>query len=213
VIEARRTRPGDDLVSRLLSVEADGRRLSDDEVVSNVLLLFFAGHETTSNMIGNALVSLHKFPQQLRRLREQPHLLQNAIVECMRYESSVQIGLRVALEDGVEIEGIVLPRGATVSLMFGGANRDPARFEHPNELMIERTENDRRILSFGGGLHYCVGARLALLELQIALEALMTRMPDLRVTNLHDLHWHHHNTLRGVDAIACEHRAAPRPVA
>jgi cytochrome P450 len=207
VLEARRMRPGNDLISMLLSVEAEGRRLTDDEIVSNVLLMFFAGHETTSNMIGNALVSLHRHPQQLGKLRDQPELLQKAIIECMRYESSVQIGLRTTLEDGVEIEGVALPRGAIVTLMLGGANRDPAQFHHPNELIIDRTENDRRILSFGGGLHYCVGARLALLELHIALETLLTRLPDLRILNLHELHWRHHNSLRGVDALWCEHPA------
>jgi cytochrome P450 len=204
VLKARRARPGDDLISMLTTVEADGRRLTDTEIVSNVLLLFFAGHETTSNMIGNALVSLHRHPQELRKLRAQPDLLQKAIIECMRYESSVQIGMRVALEDGIDIEGVKVPRGATISLMLGGANRDPAQFDNPNQLIIERAGNDRRILSFGGGLHYCLGARLAMLELQIALETLFTRLPDLRITNLHDLHWRHHNTLRGVEALWCE---------
>jgi cytochrome P450 len=207
VLEARRTQPGNDLVSMLISVEADGRRLTDDEIVSTVLLLFFAGHETTSNMIGNAVVSLHRHPQQLKKLREQPQLLPKAIIECMRYESSVQTALRTTLEDGVEIEGVALPRGSIVTLMLGGANRDPAQFRDPNQLILERTENDRRILSFGGGLHYCLGARLAQLELHIALETLLTRLPDLRVLNLDDLHWRHHNTLRGVEALWCEHPA------
>ncbi|CAB3749414.1 cytochrome P450 [Paraburkholderia humisilvae] len=213
VLEARRTRPGNDLVSMLLAVEADGRRLTDAEIVSNVLLLFFAGHETTSNMIGNALVSLVRHPQQLDHLRQQPELLQKAIVECMRYESSVQIAQRTVLEDGVEIEGIALPRGAIVTLMLGGANRDPAQFHEPNQLIIDRTENVRRMLSFGGGLHYCLGARLAMLELHIALDILFMCLPHLRVVNLHDLHWRQHNTLRGVDALWCEHPIAERAVA
>jgi cytochrome P450 len=207
VLEARRTQPGNDLISMLISVEAEGRRLTNDEIVSNVLLLFFAGHETTSNMIGNAVVSLHRHPEQLKKLREQPQLLPKAIIECMRYESSVQTALRTTLEDGVEIEGIALPRGSIVTLMLGGANRDPAQFHDPNQLILDRTENDRRILSFGGGLHYCLGARLAQLELHIALETLLTRLPDLRVLNLHELHWRHHNTLRGVEALWCEHPA------
>ncbi|APR39580.1 cytochrome P450 [Paraburkholderia sp. SOS3] len=208
VLEARRTQPGNDLISMLISVEADGRRLTDDEIVSNVLLLFFAGHETTSNMIGNAVVSLHRHPEQLRQLREQPRLLPKAIIECMRYESSVQTALRTTLEDGVEIEGIALPRGSIVTLMLGGANRDPAHFHDPNQLILDRAENDKRILSFGGGLHYCLGARLALLELHIALETLLTRLPDLRVLNLQALRWRHHNTLRGVEALWCEHPAS-----
>ncbi|HEY4351856.1 MAG TPA: cytochrome P450 [Paraburkholderia sp.] len=207
VLEARRTQPGNDLVSMLISVEADGRRLTDDEIVSNVLLLFFAGHETTSNMIGNAVVSLHRHPEQLKKLREQPQLLQKAIIECMRYEGSVQTALRTTLEDGVEIEGVALPRGSIVTLMLGGANRDPAQFHNPNQLILDRPENDKRILSFGGGLHYCLGARLAQLELHIALDTLLTRLPDLRVLNLDDLHWRHHNTLRGVEALWCEHPA------
>jgi cytochrome P450 len=134
-------------------------------------------------------------------------LLQKAIVECVRYESSVQTGLRTTLEDGVEIGGIALPRGSIVTLMFGGANRDPAQFNNPNELILDRAENDKRILSFGGGLHYCLGARLALLELHIALETLLARLPDLRILNLHELRWRHNNTLRGVEALVCEHPA------
>jgi hypothetical protein len=210
VVEARRTRPGNDLVSLLLSVEEEGRRLTDAEIVSNVLLLFIAGHETTSNMIGNALISLHQHPQQLAMLLQNPALLPKAIVECMRFDSSVQVGLRCALEEGIEVDGIELPLHATVVLMLGGANRDPARFHKPNDLIIDRAENDGRILSFGGGLHYCLGARLAMMELHIAFETLFTRLPNLRILNLHDLQWRRRNTLRGVESLWCDNGRAAR---
>jgi cytochrome P450 len=201
VVEERRTRPGSDLISLLLSVETDGEGLTESEIISNVILLFFAGHETTSNMIGNMLVALHRHPQQLELLRRQPELLSKAITECMRYESSVQLGGRVTLEEGVEVEGVVLPRDTTIFLMLGAANRDPVRFDQPDSLMIEREDADDRILSFGGGLHYCMGARLAMLELQIAMETLFTRMPAMCLTNLDNLCWHPRNTLRGVESL------------
>jgi cytochrome P450 len=201
VLEGRRARPGSDLISLLLSVETDGKGLTESEIISNVILLFFAGHETTSNMIGNMLVALHRHPQQLDMLKHQPALMSRAITECMRYESSVQLAARVTLEEGVDVEGVSLPRDTTIFLMLGAANRDPMRFDQPDALMIGREDADDRILSFGGGLHYCMGARLAMLELQIALTSLFRRLPNMRLTNLDELHWRRRNTLRGVEAL------------
>lgn len=109
VIEQRRNNGGEDLISRFIQAEDEGRRLSDEEIVSNVILLFFAGHETTSNMICNALVALHRHPQQLRLLQENPSLMPNAVLECLRYDSSVQIATRTALQD-FEIDGVAVSR-------------------------------------------------------------------------------------------------------
>jgi cytochrome P450 len=200
VVAARRRKPGTDLISTLLSVNDAGDAFSEDEIVSNVILLFFAGHETTSNMIGNALISLHRHPDQLDKLKAHPELLPQAVSECMRYDSSVQFVARVALEE-TEVDGVTLPEGTIVFILLGAANRDPAHFDKPDELIIERPENTNRSIMFSGGIHYCLGARLATLELETALETLLKRMPNLRLTNLHDLQWHSRNTLRGVTSL------------
>jgi cytochrome P450 len=110
---------------RALSVNHDGDTFSEDEIVSNVILLFAAGHETTSNMIGNALIGLHRHPDQLDKLRAYPELLPQAVSECRRYDSSVQVVQRIALEE-TEVDGVTLPKGAIVLLSLGAANRDPA---------------------------------------------------------------------------------------
>lgn len=204
VVEARRRRPGEDLVSVLLSVREDGQGLTEDEIVSNVILLFVAGHETTANMIGNALIALHQHPDQLRLLAQRPELLPKAINECMRYDSSVQFLTRVALED-TEAGGIALPKGSIVFMSLGAANRDPGRFAEPDRLSIEREETGNRLLSFGGGIHYCLGARLAAMELQIGLGSLLDRLPGMRIVDLDDLQWRKRNTVRGVEALVVAH--------
>jgi cytochrome P450 len=198
VIEARRTKPGDDLISMLLSVEERGVTLTDDEIVSNVVLLFGAGHETTSNMIGNMLIALHRHPEQLALLKREPSKLSNAVFECLRYDSSVQTTVRTALED-VEIGGTTLPRDTVILLMLGSANRDPAKFKDPGRLNIERDE--ARLQTFGAGIHHCLGYRLALLELETALRSLLERLPNLQLTNLDDLRWRERGNLRGVEAL------------
>jgi cytochrome P450 len=200
VIETRRTRPGNDLVSALILAEEAGESLTDDEIVSNLLLLFTAGHETTSNMLGNALIALHRHPEQLRRLRRDPSLMPAAVSECMRYDSSVQVVVRVALED-VQLGEQALPRDTVVFVMLGAANRDPAQFHRPDELDIGRSAQGRS-LSFSAGIHYCLGARLALLELEVGLGTLFSRLPKLRLTSLDALQWQQRSTLRGVESLA-----------
>lgn len=198
VIEARRAQPGTDLISMLLRVEEDGQKLTHDEIVSNVILLFLAGHETTSNMIGNALIALHRNPQQLDLLKRDPSRMPNAVLECLRYDGSVQVTIRAAMED-VEVEGEVVPRGTTVFLMLGAANRDSDQFTEPDRLDIGRQEG--RLQTFGAGIHHCLGYRLALIELETALSALFTRLPDLQLTNLDQLSWNQRGNLRGVNAL------------
>jgi cytochrome P450 len=200
VVRERRRQPGTDLVSVLLSVQEDGQGLTEEEVVSNVILLFVAGHETTANMIGNALIALHQHPEQLRLLAQRPELLPKAINECMRYDSSVQFITRMALED-TEAGGIALPKGSIVFMCLGAANRDPARFEDADKLLIERPESGNRLISFGGGIHYCLGARLAAMELQIGLGTLLARLPGMRLVELDALQWRKRNTVRGVQAL------------
>ncbi len=199
ILRDRRKHPGEDLISRLTTVE-DGDRLTEEEILANIIMLFFAGHETTSNMIGNALVHLFQHPAELAKLRAQMSLLPSAITECLRYDSSVQLTGRSALED-VEIGGIRLAAGEAVFLFLGAANRDPDAFAEPDRFLIERDSGDTKPLTFGGGIHHCLGARLAMIELNIALRTLLERLPGLRLTGLDALSWHPRNTLRGVTSL------------
>lgn len=198
VVEARRRRPGNDLISMLLAVEEGGETLSQDEIVSNTILLFLAGHETTSNMIGNALIALHRYPEQLALLKSRPSLMPEAVLECMRYDGSAQTTIRSALED-VDIAGVDVPCGTSVLLMFGSANRDPARYANPERLDIER--NGVRPQAFGGGIHHCLGARMALVQLEAALSVLLERLPGLALTGLDKLSWNRRGNLRGVTSL------------
>jgi cytochrome P450 len=199
VVEERRMKPGSDLVSALLRAEEAGQSLTEDEIVSNVLLLFIAGHETTSNMLGNALIALHRQPEQLDLLRRDVSLMPKAVNECLRFDSSVQMIVRTALEE-VQVGELSLARGTMVFMMLGAANRDPEQFDRPDELDIERAVQGR-LLSFGAGIHHCLGARLAMLELETGLGTALARLPDLRVTNLDALKWRQRNNLRGVESL------------
>ncbi|APR39249.1 cytochrome [Paraburkholderia sp. SOS3] len=201
VIEARRKKPGDDLISLLLRIEENGAKMSEADIIANVMLLFGAGHETTSNLLGNALIALHRHPEQLHALRRHPDRIAQAIFECARYDTSVQSTVRTALED-VEIGGTTIPRGTVIMLMLGSANRDPAKFDAPDRLDIAR--HDARLISFGAGIHHCLGYRLALLELETSLTVLLERLPRLHLTALDDLQWRHRGNLRGVKALAAQ---------
>ncbi|PCE21932.1 cytochrome [Paraburkholderia acidicola] len=200
VIATRRAHPGTDLISTMLSINDNGETFSENEIIWNVIFIFAAGHETTSNMIGNALIALYRHPDQLEKLRARPELLTQAINECMRYDSSVQIVQRVALED-TDVHGIAIPKGTIVLLSLGATNRDPMQFDQPDTLLIERPESANPPLVFSGGIHYCLGARLAMFELETALGTILRRLPDLRLTNLDSLQWHQRNTLRGVTSL------------
>ena len=178
LFELRRHQPGDDLTTHLVQAEEAGDKLTNEELTANIILLFGAGHETTVNLIGNGLLALHRNPDQLRLLRDDPSLAPNAVEELLRYDSSVQVTGRTTLEDVDEIGGIPLAKGQSVVCLLGSANRDPAVYADPDKLDIRRT--DIRPLSFGGGIHYCVGAQLARLEGEIAINTLLRRLPSLR---------------------------------
>jgi cytochrome P450 len=199
VIEQRRITAGDDLISALVGVDDDGATLSDDEIVSNTILLFIAGHETTSNMIGNAMVALFRQSARLDELKRDAALIPQAVVECMRYDGSVQMVVRTALEE-VVIGDVTLTPGTIVFMLIGAANRDPAVFANPDQLDFNRGSGAPS-LSFGGGIHYCLGARLALLEMEAAIGCLLARFPDMRTVNLDQLVWHRRNNLRGVQSL------------
>ncbi len=172
LLAERRKQPGDALLDALLAVEEDGSKLTEDEVAANATFLFLAGHETTTNLIGNGLLALLRHPDQLALLRKEPALIENAIEELLRFDSPVQFAARVALE-ATEIEGQRLEPEITVMLALGSANHDPRRFERPDALDVRRP--DPKPLSFGGGAHYCVGAALARLEAKIAFSRLLER--------------------------------------
>ncbi|WP_323118009.1 cytochrome P450 [Burkholderia alba] len=199
VIERRRRRPGDDLISSLLTVEDDGETFNKKEVIANVVLLFVAGHETTSNTMSNAMVALFRNPERLAELIAAPSLVPSGVAECMRYDSSVQMVVRTVFED-IRVEGHVLPRGTLIFMLLGAANRDPAVFPDPDRLDIHRV-NAKAALTFGGGIHYCLGARLAQMELEIAIGSLLQRFPSLRPIDLDRLEWHQRNNLRGLQTL------------
>lgn len=181
LVADRRRRPGDpehDVLTRLLSGEtADGERLSATELLQNCIFILNAGHETTTNLIGNGLELLLRFPAQKQRLIDDPALIRPAIEEFLRFESSNQLGNRgVAVE--TEIGGIVLPKGTLITLCIGAANRDPAQFALPDELDIGRSPN--RHLAFASGSHVCAGLNLARMEGRIAIGRFIARFPNFK---------------------------------
>ncbi|WP_027481952.1 cytochrome P450 [Deinococcus pimensis] len=179
LVERRRAEPADDLISHLLAAEDEGGRLRPGEVLSNSVLLLIAGHETTVNLIGNGALALTQHPGELARLRADPALLPTAVEEMLRFDPPVQRALfRAALED-VTVGGQAVRRGEQVSAVMGGANRDPAVFTEPDRFDVGRTPN--RHLSFGRGIHFCLGAPLAKLEARVAFETLLAAAPDLRL--------------------------------
>lgn len=197
LFELRRRSPGDDLTSQLVHAEEDGNKLTNEELTANIILLFGAGHETTVNLIGNGLLALHRNPDQLALLKANPSLITNAVEEFLRYDSSVQSTGRVALEDIDDLGGIRIPKGENVLCLLGSANRDPAVYpDRPDRLDITRP--NVRPLSFGGGIHFCLGAQLARIEAEIAIATLLRRLPDLRIDDVDNPEWRPTFVLRGL---------------
>lgn len=197
LFELRRRNPGDDLTTQLIQAEEDGSKLSNEELTANIILLFGAGHETTVNLIGNGILALHRNPEQLALLKAKPELAGNAIEEFLRYDSSVQLTGRVALEDIEDLGGKKIPEGEAVLCLLGSANRDPAVYpDRPEQLDIARP--NVRPMSFGGGIHFCLGAQLARLEAEIAITTLLRRLPDLKLDNADNPEWRPTFVLRGL---------------
>jgi hypothetical protein len=199
LFELRRRQPGDDLTTQLVQAEEAGSKLSNEELTANIVLLFGAGHETTVNLIGNGLLALHRHPDQLRLLRSDPSLMANAIDELLRYDSSVQLTGRTTLEDVGDIGGIAMAKGQSVLCLLGAANRDPAIYPERDRLDIRRS--DIRPLSFGGGIHYCLGAQLARIEGEIAIATLLRRLPTLRLDDPDHPDWRQTFVLRGLNKL------------
>ncbi|MEV0962022.1 cytochrome P450 [Streptomyces sp. NPDC049910] len=178
LIAERRARPGGDLVSALISAHDEGERLSEQEMVSTCVLLLNAGHEATVNTTANGWWTLFRHPAELARLRADHGLLSTAVEELMRYDTPLQMFERWVLDD-IEIGGTVVPRGSELALLFGSANRDPARFERPAELDLGRADNPH--ITFGAGVHYCLGAPLARVELAASFGELLRQAPGMRL--------------------------------
>ncbi|MGH9128848.1 MAG: cytochrome P450 [Acidimicrobiales bacterium] len=193
LVAERRRKPGEDLLSALVGVRDSGDVLSEDELVATSILILIAGHETTTNLIGNGVLALLREPDQLARLREAPDLVGRAVEELLRYDSVVQLTARTALHD-VEVAGATVPRGAFVLLLVGAANRDPEAHPDPDRLDIGREPT--RHLAFGQGIHFCMGAPLARLEAQVALRAVTQRFGGLHLEG--EPTWKETAVLRGL---------------
>jgi pimeloyl-[acyl-carrier protein] synthase len=197
LVAKRRKGPREDLISGLIAAEEQGDRLSEEELLATCVLLFGAGHETTMNLIGNGTTALLRHPDQLAKLQQDPELIQSAVEEFLRYDGPVQMTARTALED-VEIDGKIIPKGQQAIIVLGAANRDPAQFPDPDRLDL--TRKDSRHIAFSQGIHHCLGAPLARVEAQIAINTLLRRMPALWLQS-EDLEWRETVTLRGLKAL------------
>lgn len=192
-----RINPKENLLSALVQAEEKGDRLTESELFANCVLLMIAGHETTTNLIGNGVLALIRNPEQQEALRQNPDAIVSAVEELLRYDSPVQKMGRIALAD-ISISGQEIKQGQLVCLGFGAANRDPEQFASPQELNINRQPN--RHFAFGHGLHYCVGAALARLEGQIVVHSILRSLPTLRLQQ-ENLEWHRNFTLRGLKSL------------
>ena len=204
IVESRRAHPGDDLLSALLAVEDDGDTLSLPELMSFVVLLYIAGHETTVNLIGNSINALLAHPGELQKWHADPSIGARAVDECLRYDGPVQQTVRVPMVP-VTYQGldgpIVVEPGTVVTTVLGAANHDPSVFADPHTLKLDRP-NANRHQAFAGGIHYCLGASLARLEAEIAVGSLVARFPTLHAVG--PITWRDRLTIRGVDRLALE---------
>ncbi len=198
LVADRRKHPGDDLLSALIAAQDGADQLSEGELIGMCNLLFGAGFETTTNLLGNGMLALLRHPDQMARLREDPGLIPGAVEEMLRYDSPTQLGNRVT-ESPVEIGGVMIPIGASVVALVGAAHRDPRRYPDPDRFDVTRT--DAPVLSFSSGIHYCLGAALARLEAQVAFSTLLERFPRLRIADGAEVEFRARLTLRGVESL------------
>lgn len=196
-IQDQQTQRRDGLIGDLLAAEVDGDHLSQEEVVANVIVTMVGGQETTTNLIGNGLLSLLRNPQVMRQLRSDVSLMPSAVEELLRYESPSQHTARIAPQD-IAMGGKEIRKQDAVIAVMGAANRDPERFAEPDRLDITRKEN--RHVAFGGGAHFCFGAPLARIEAQIAFATLLRRLPDLKLEPC-PIVWRENLGLRGLTAL------------
>jgi cytochrome P450 len=194
LVAERRRAPRDDLLTDLIEAEDRGHRLTEDELMATCVLLLVAGHETTANLIGNGTLALLRHPLELDRFRTNPGLASSAVEELLRFDSPIQATARTTLED-IDIAGKSVGENERVVLLLGSSNRDPDVFDEPDALRLDRTPNSH--LSFGGGIHFCLGAPLARLEARIALPALLERFPKISLQS-EELEWRQTFPIRGL---------------
>ncbi len=207
MVRLRRKRPKDDLISALVLAEEAGDRLTEDELVSMILLLLIAGHETTVNLIGNGMLALLENPQQMQKLLEKPALIPLAVEEFARYYSPVDYSNARFARCDVSIAGVHVPAGEGVLACLSSANRDESRFDRADVLDIARDQN--RHLAFGQGIHHCLGVFLARLEAQVAFTTLLRRYPELRLAaSRESLRWRRSFLLRGLESLPVRSSAA-----
>jgi cytochrome P450 len=201
LIAARRQQPTDDFISLLIASEVDGHRLTDGELHSFSTVVFGAGFETTADTLSVMLLWLAEHPDEMTRLVAQPALIPTAVEEFLRYASSIQIFGRNAAHD-LDVHGRRIPAGDIVALAFGAANHDPSVFAEPGQCKIDRTPNKH--LTFGAGVHICLGAPIARMELQVTLEAFVRRLPRLRLAEQGEPHWKTRGDRRGLSQLIVE---------
>jgi hypothetical protein len=208
LVKERRAQPQDDLLTGLIQAEDEGQRLTEQEMISTVFLLLFAGNETTTNLIGNGILTLLRHPDELERLREDPSLMRTAIEELLRFDGPVQLTTRFASEP-VELDGYTIEAGDHVEFVLGAANRDPEQFSEPDRLDLGRRPN--RHIGFGHGIHFCLGAPLARAQGQMAIAELISRYPDLALAD-DRIAWRHNPILRGLTGLRLVHHTRLRSV-
>jgi cytochrome P450 len=200
LIRERQARPGDDLLGALVQAKEAGDHLNEDELAAMIFLLLIAGHETTVNLIGNGMLALMEHPDQMHRLRKEPALIRSAVEELLRFYSPVETATERFAREEVTIAGVTIPQGALVFAVIASANRDQRQFANPDALDIAREPN--RHLAFGLGIHFCLGAPLARLEAQIAINTLVRRTSDLRLAVAQDaLRWRCGLVMRGLEKL------------
>ncbi|HET8888636.1 MAG TPA: cytochrome P450 [Candidatus Angelobacter sp.] len=192
-----RAHPREGLINSLLTAEINGDRLTEEEVIANSIVTMVGGQETTTNLIGNGLLALLRYPAEMQRLRDDPGLIPSAVEELLRYESPSQHTARLARAD-VELGGRKIRKRDAVIAVMGAANRDPERFPDPDRLDLARTDN--RHLAFGWAAHFCFGAALARIEGQVSFSTILRRMPDLALQQA-PLRWRTNLGLRGLVAL------------
>jgi pimeloyl-[acyl-carrier protein] synthase len=197
LIAERRAAPREDMLSALIAAEEAGDKLNEDELMATCLLLLVAGHETTVNLIGNGSLALLRHPAELRKLRDNPGLITSAVEELLRFDGPVQRTARIPSED-ITIGDHTIPKGEMVMPFLGAADRDPAQFPDPDRLDI--TRGDNRHIAFGMGIHFCLGAPLARMEGQIAINTMLQRLPKLALA-IDKPEYRQSLTLRGLQAL------------
>lgn len=197
-MQEQRLHPQDGLVSAMMAADVDGAKLTDEEIIANLIVTMVGGQETTTNLIGNGILTLLRNPEAMKRLRDDSSLVPSALEELLRYESPSQHTARLAPDDA-ELGGKQIRKRQAVIAVMGAANRDPERFPDPDRLDIERPDN--RHVAFGWAAHFCFGAHLARLEGQIAVSTLLQRLPDLELDTKVPPVWRHNLGLRGLTAL------------